>query len=167
MKQSELTKDRKVNGANGNHAKRALPRRLASPSIKKQKNKLVVIFQGGSSAERMRVANELADQLAMKVYRVDLRPCLSRFVGETEKNIDRIFELIEPGQTLLFFDEADSLFGKHPALPAGADRTARWWVPHLNKKVKEYEGTVLFATNNHSRTTKIARQLKPVVTRLN
>ena len=164
MKESITIQDRK---SNGTHAKRTLPRRLASSSIKKQKHKLVVIFQGGSPTERMRVANELAGQLAMKVYRVDLRPCLSRFIGETEKNIDRIFSIIEPGSTLLFFDEADSLFGKNPELPAGSDQSARWWIPHLNKRVKEFEGAVLFATNNHSRTTKIARQLKPVVTRLN
>jgi len=167
MKESILTQDRKANGVHVPSTKPALPRRLASSTLKKQKHKLVVVFQGGSATERMRVATELADKLAMKVYRVDLRPCLSRFIGETEKNIDRVFSQVEPGHTLLFFDEADSLFGKHPELPSGCDRSARWWVPHLNKRVKEFEGTVLFATNNHSRTTKIARQLRPVVTRLN
>jgi len=167
MKEATKIQERKTNGVNGKHTKRALPRRLSSLSIKKQKHHLVVIFQGGSPVERMRAANELGDQFSMKVYRVDFRPCLSRFIGETEKNIDRIFQNIEPGQTILFFDEADSLFGKNPELPTGCDRSARWWIPHLNKKVKEFDGTVLFATNNHSRTTKISRQLKPVVTRLN
>jgi SpoVK/Ycf46/Vps4 family AAA+-type ATPase len=114
----------------------------------------------------MRAANELADKLARKVYRVDLRPFISRFIGETEKNLDRIFGTVEPTHTLLYFDEADTLFGKNAGGAASLDRSAQWWVPYLNKRVKEFQGPVLFATNHHSRTTKIARQLKPVITHI-
>jgi hypothetical protein len=162
MKQFEASPRQKPNGA---RLKPALPRAL-SASVTRKRGKVVVIFQGGSPAERMRAANQLAEQLALKVYRVDLRPCISRFIGETERNLDRVFETVQPTHTLLYFDEADSLFGKAAALAESFDRSAQWWVPYLNKRIREFGGAVLFATNHQFRTSRISRQLRPLVARI-
>ena len=162
MKQSATSECQRTNGTG---VKPCLPRAL-SASVTRKRGKVVVVFQGGSPAERMRAANQLAEQLALKVYRVDLRPCISRFIGETEKNLDRVFETVEPTHTLLYFDEADLLFGKTAVLAGSFDRSAQWWVPYLNKRIREFGGAVLFATNHQFRSSKISRQLKPLVARI-
>jgi hypothetical protein len=158
-------------GANGSRAngarsaKSGLPRKLASASLRKR-NKLAVVFQGGSAAVRMEKANLLADHLALKQYRVDLRPFISRFIGETEKNLDRIFDSSPPGETLLYFDEADMLFDREHPDKGSSSRFGNGWISYFNKRLRDFQGSVLLATNLHSRSSKISAQLKPLVARI-
>lgn len=148
------------------HARTAtLPRKLVSASLKKR-SKLAVVFQGGSVTERMEKANLLAAHLALKLYRVDLRPCISRFIGETEKNLDRIFGNIPAHETLLYFDEADALFDKHGHVARSSIRGSDEWISYFNKRLQMFPGSVVVATNLHTKGSMISRQLKPVVTHI-
>jgi SpoVK/Ycf46/Vps4 family AAA+-type ATPase len=142
-----------------------LPRKLASPSLKKR-TKIVAIFQGGSTLERMQTAHLLADHLALKLYRVDIRSFISHFIGETEKNLERIFSAVVPAETLLYFDEADVLFGKTNGSQNGHARPESAWIAYLNDRLKAFPGSVLLASNVHSRSSKISPKLKPVVARI-
>jgi hypothetical protein len=166
MKKPSTTRKSKQGKTNGKAPhKPHLPRKLASPSLKKR-HKLAVVFQGGSVTERMEKAHLLAEHLALKLYRVDLRPCISRFIGETEKNLDRVFDFIESRETLLYFDEADVLFDKDADAKSRQDRYGNGWIAYFNKRLQSHPGSVLVATNLHTKTCRISRQLKPLVARI-
>ena len=112
---------------------------------------------------RMQTASLLADRLSLKLYRIDIRPFISRFIGETEKNLDKVFNHVVDDDTMLYFDEADCLFGKHSDNGNRQAPYVNGWVDYLNKRLKEFPGSVVVATNSNSKTTCISSRLKPVV----
>lgn len=83
----------------------------------------------------------------MDVYRVDLSMIVSKYIGETEKNLAGLFDLAENRNWILFFDEADALFGKRSSSNSSNDRHANQEVAYLLQRIEDFPGTIILATN--------------------
>jgi ATPase family associated with various cellular activities (AAA) len=90
----------------------------------------------------------LAAKLRRDVYRVDLSIVVSKYIGETEKNLEMVFTSAENKNWILFFDEADSLFGKRTNVKDAHDRYANQEVSYLLQRIEEYNGIVIMASNS-------------------
>jgi ATPase family protein associated with various cellular activities (AAA)/winged helix domain-containing protein len=108
---------------------------------------LKVLFAGDSGTGKTMAAQVLAAQLGLEIFRVDLATIVSKYIGETEKNLDRIFDAAEGSNAILFFDEADALFGKRSEVSDSHDRYANIEVAYLLQKMEAYAGAVILATN--------------------
>ncbi|MGA7410474.1 MAG: ATP-binding protein [Bryobacteraceae bacterium] len=108
---------------------------------------LSAIFSGPSGTGKTMAAEVLARELDVDLYKVDLSGVVSKYLGETEKNLRRIFEEAEASNAILFFDEADALFGKRTKVADAHDRYANVETSYLLQKMEEYEGVVILATN--------------------
>ena len=108
---------------------------------------LVVLFTGRSGTGKTMAASILARTLGLDLYKIDLAAVVSKYVGETEKNLDRIFDEGQTSNAVLFFDEADALFGKRSDIKDAHDRYANIEVAYLLQRVEAYEGVVVLATN--------------------
>jgi AAA+ superfamily predicted ATPase len=105
------------------------------------------LFAGPSGTGKTMAADILANQLGLDLYKIDLSQIVSKYIGETEKNLDAIFTAAENGNAILFFDEADSLFGKRSEVRDSHDRYANIESSYLLQKMEEYEGVAILATN--------------------
>jgi SpoVK/Ycf46/Vps4 family AAA+-type ATPase len=92
-------------------------------------------------------AEIIANKLGLDLYKIDLATIVSKYIGETEKNLDRVFRAGESSNAILFFDEADALFGKRSEVRDSHDRYANIEVAYLLQKMEEYDGMVILATN--------------------
>jgi SpoVK/Ycf46/Vps4 family AAA+-type ATPase len=92
-------------------------------------------------------AGVLARELGLDLYKIDLSRVVSKYIGETEKNLDRIFGQAEDANAMLFFDEADALFGKRSAIKDAHDRYANIEIAYLLQKMEDREGVTILATN--------------------
>jgi SpoVK/Ycf46/Vps4 family AAA+-type ATPase len=92
-------------------------------------------------------AEIIANALQLDLYKIDLSGVVSKYIGETEKNLDRIFAAAENANAILFFDEADALFGKRSEVRDSHDRYANIEISYLLQKMEEYEGITIMATN--------------------
>jgi winged helix domain-containing protein/ATPase family protein associated with various cellular activities (AAA) len=108
---------------------------------------LNVLFTGPSGTGKTMAAEVLAGELCLDLFQIDLSSVVSKYIGETEKNLSEIFEKAEMTQSLLFFDEADALFGKRTEVKDAHDRYANIEVNYLLQRVEQYEGVVILATN--------------------
>jgi AAA+ superfamily predicted ATPase len=108
---------------------------------------LNVLFAGPSGTGKTLAAEILACELGLELYKIDLSAVVSKYVGETEKNLARIFAEAETASAILFFDEADALFGKRSEVKDAHDRYANIEIGYLLQKMEEYDGTVVLATN--------------------
>lgn len=108
---------------------------------------LKVLFAGESGTGKTMSAQVLAKELGLDIFRVDLATIVSKYIGETEKNLDRIFSAAEGSNAILFFDEADALFGKRSEVGDSHDRYANIEVAYLLQKMEGYPGAVILATN--------------------
>ena len=108
---------------------------------------LKVLFAGESGTGKTMSAQVLAAELGLELFRVDLATIVSKYIGETEKNLDRIFNAAEGSNAILFFDEADALFGKRSEISDSHDRYANIEVAYLLQKMEGYPGAVILATN--------------------
>jgi SpoVK/Ycf46/Vps4 family AAA+-type ATPase len=108
---------------------------------------LNVLFSGPSGTGKTMSAEIIAGDLGLDIYRIDLSAVVSKYIGETEKNLERIFTEAETGNGILFFDEADALFGKRSEVKDAHDRYANIEINYLLQKMEEYEGTIILATN--------------------
>ncbi|HZB76436.1 MAG TPA: ATP-binding protein [Solirubrobacteraceae bacterium] len=108
---------------------------------------LKVLFAGESGTGKTMSAQVLAAELGLELFRVDLATVVSKYIGETEKNLDRIFNAAEGSNAILFFDEADALFGKRSEISDSHDRYANIEVAYLLQKMEGYPGAVILATN--------------------
>lgn len=106
-----------------------------------------VLFFGPSGTGKTLTASLLGKEFNMPVYRVDLSQMVSKWIGETEKNLARVFDIAEKKKWMLFFDEADSLFSKRGAVNSSNDRHANQQVSYLLQRVENYDGTIIMATN--------------------
>ena len=111
---------------------------------------LKAMFAGESGTGKTMAAQVLANELGLELYRVDLATVVSKYIGETEKNLDRIFAAAEGSNAILFFDEADALFGKRSGVSDAHDRYANIEVAYLLQKMEGYAGAVVLATNYRS-----------------
>jgi len=108
---------------------------------------LKVLFAGESGTGKTMAAQVLAAELGLELFRVDLATVVSKYIGETEKNLDRIFDAADGSNAILFFDEADALFGKRSEISDSHDRYANIEVAYLLQRMEGYAGAVILATN--------------------
>ena len=108
---------------------------------------LSVLFTGPSGTGKTMAAEVLANEVDLDLYKVDLSCIVSKYIGETEKNLNRIFEEAETSNAILFFDEADALFGKRTQVSDAHDRYANIETSYLLQKMESYEGAVVLASN--------------------
>jgi len=108
---------------------------------------LVALFSGLSGTGKTLAAEIVAGQLGLDLYKIDLSSVVSKYIGETEKNLERIFSGAAAGNLVLFFDEADALFGKRSEVGDAHDRYANIEVAYLLQRLEAYEGVVVMATN--------------------
>ena len=111
---------------------------------------LNVLFTGPPGTGKTMAAEVIANQLGLDLYKIDLSQVVSKYIGETEKNLDRIFTAAQSANAILFFDEADALFGKRSEVKDAHDRYANIEVGYLLQKMEEYEGLAILATNLRS-----------------
>ena len=105
------------------------------------------LFSGVSGTGKTMAAEVLANELHLDLYRIDLSQVVSKYIGETEKNLRRVFEAAEEGGAILLFDEADALFGKRAEVKDSLDRYANIEVSYLLQRMEEYRGLAILTTN--------------------
>jgi AAA+ superfamily predicted ATPase len=108
---------------------------------------LNALFSGPSGTGKTMAAGILARSLGLDMYKIDLSGVVSKYIGETEKNLDRIFAEAGTANAVLFFDEADALFGKRSEVKDAHDRYANIEISYLLQKMEEYDGVAILATN--------------------
>jgi SpoVK/Ycf46/Vps4 family AAA+-type ATPase len=108
-----------------------------------------MLFSGSPGTGKTMAAEVIANDLQLDLYKIDLSQVVSKYIGETEKNLDRIFTLARNANGILFFDEADALFGKRSEVKDAHDRYANIEIAYLLQKMEEYEGITILATNLH------------------
>ena len=108
---------------------------------------LSVLFSGPPGTGKTMAAEVIAHELQLDLYKIDLSGVVSKYIGETEKNLSKIFHEAETSNAILFFDEADALFGKRTQVSDAHDRYANIETSYLLQKMEEYEGVVILATN--------------------
>ncbi len=108
---------------------------------------LKALFAGPSGTGKTMAADVIAGELKIDLYKIDLSTIVSKYIGETEKNLDKIFREGQTSNAILFFDEADALFGKRSEVRDAHDRYANIETAYLLQKMDEYEGMVILATN--------------------
>lgn len=105
------------------------------------------LFFGPPGTGKTLTASLLAKSTGREVYRVDLSMIVSKYIGETEKNLARVFDVASYKNWILFFDEADSLFGKRTATSSSNDRHANQQTGYLLQRIEDFQGVVILATN--------------------
>ena len=105
------------------------------------------LFAGPSGTGKTMAAEVIANELGLDLYKIDLSGVVSKYIGETEKNLDRVFRAAENSNAILFFDEADALFGKRSEVRDSHDRYANIEISYLLQKMEEYDGVAVLATN--------------------
>lgn len=108
------------------------------------------LFAGESGTGKTMAAEVIANELQLSLYRIDLSAVVSKYIGETEKNLRRVFDAAEDGGAILFFDEADALFGKRSEVKDSHDRYANIEVNYLLQRMEGYRGLAILATNMKS-----------------
>jgi SpoVK/Ycf46/Vps4 family AAA+-type ATPase len=108
---------------------------------------VIALLAGNSGTGKTMAADVMANALGLDLYRIDLSAVVSKYIGETEKNLDAIFREAERSNAILFFDEADALFGKRSEVKDAHDRYANIETAYLLQRMEEYSGIVILATN--------------------
>jgi hypothetical protein len=108
------------------------------------------LFAGASGTGKTLAAEVLAGELRLDLYRIDLSQVVSKYIGETEKNLRRVFDAAEEGGAILLFDEADALFGKRSEVKDSHDRYANIEVSYLLQRMEAYRGMAILTTNMKS-----------------
>src|SRR6266446_6319712 len=108
------------------------------------------LFSGPSGTGKTMAAEILANHLQLDLYRIDLAGVVSKYIGETEKNLRNVFDAAEQSGAILFFDEADALFGKRSEVKDSHDRYANIEVNYLLQRMEDYRGLAILCTNRRS-----------------
>ncbi len=108
---------------------------------------LKVLFSGASGTGKTMAAAVIAREVGLDLYAIDLSGIVSKYIGETEKNLDRVFRAAHCSNAILFFDECDALFGKRSEVKDAHDRYANIEVAYLLQKMESHDGAVILATN--------------------
>ena len=108
------------------------------------------LFSGESGTGKTMAAEVIANALRLDLYRIDLSAVVSKYIGETEKNLRRLFDAAENSGAILFFDEADALFGKRSEVRDSHDRYANIEINYLLQRIEAYRGLAILATNMKS-----------------
>jgi SpoVK/Ycf46/Vps4 family AAA+-type ATPase len=125
---------------------------------------MAAMFCGSSGTGKTMAAGILARTLDLDLYRIDLSAVVSKYIGETEKNLARIFDAAEAANAILFFDEADALFGKRSEVKDSHDRHANVEVSYLLQRMESYDGIAILATNlRNNLDVAFSRRLQMIV----
>jgi winged helix domain-containing protein/ATPase family protein associated with various cellular activities (AAA) len=108
---------------------------------------ITALFAGPSGTGKTMAAEVMGRDLRLDLYRIDLSSVVSKYIGETEKNLRRVFDRAEQGGAILFFDEADALFGKRTEVKDSHDRYANIEISYLLQRMEDYRGLAILATN--------------------
>jgi ATP-dependent 26S proteasome regulatory subunit len=108
---------------------------------------LSALFSGPPGTGKTMICSLLAKELGLELYRIDLSQVVNKYIGETEKNLGRVFDEAARGQVMLLFDEADSLFAKRTEVKSSHDRYANLEVNYLLQRMESHEGVVVMTTN--------------------
>ena len=119
----------------------------AQDSVHARATSVTALFVGPSGTGKTLSAEALAKELGLDLYRIDLAGIVSKYIGETEKNLDRVFAAAAHANAVLFFDEADALFGKRSEVKDAHDRYANIEVAYLLQKMEQFDGLAILATN--------------------
>jgi hypothetical protein len=111
---------------------------------------ITVLFAGESGTGKTMAAEVMANELQLPLYRIDLSAVVNKYIGETEKNLRRVFDAAENGAAILLFDEADALFGKRSEVRDSHDRFANIEINYLLQRMEAYRGLAILATNMKS-----------------
>ena len=106
-----------------------------------------VLFYGSQAKEQINTAVLISKTINKPAYSIDLSRLVSKYIGETEKNLNVLFDTAEKKDWILFFDEADALFGKRTDVKDSHDKYANQEVSYLLKRIEDYIGLVILATN--------------------
>ena len=107
----------------------------------------ITLFAGSPRTGKAKAAHALAAEMKMDLYQVDLSAVFSKYIGETEKNLSKVFETARAKEAILFFDETDALFGKRTETRNSHDRYTNMELNYLLQRLEEYSGLVILATN--------------------
>jgi hypothetical protein len=108
---------------------------------------ITALFAGESGTGKTMAAEVIANALGLSLYRIDLSAVVSKYIGETEKNLRKLFDAAEEGGCILFFDEADALFGRRSEVKDSHDRYANIEVNYLLQRLENFHGLAILATN--------------------
>lgn len=108
------------------------------------------LLLAGNPSNSAAAAEAIAHDTGRELLRIDLSAITSKYIGETEKNLEHVFATTDPTQTILFFDEADALFGKRSEVKDSHDRYADLEMSYLLQRVESFPGLVIFATKSSS-----------------
>jgi hypothetical protein len=109
-----------------------------------------VLFAGPSGVGKTMAAEVLSVKLDIPMFRINLSQVVNKYIGETEKNLERVFDAADASETLLFFDEADSLFGRRTEVRDAHDRYANLEVSYLLERMERFKGLAILATNRRN-----------------
>ena len=124
------------------------PRLLDDENLKRKiKPGYRVLFYGPPGTGKTLTATLIGKEYGKEVYRIDLSQVVSKFIGETEKNLERVFEKAAHKNWILFFDEADALFGKRTNVQSAHDKYANQEIAYLLQRVEDYNGLIILASN--------------------
>jgi ATPase family associated with various cellular activities (AAA) len=126
---------------------------------------ITALFAGHSGTGKTLAAEVVAHELELDLYRIDLAGVVSKYIGETERNLRRVFDAADEGGSLLLFDEADALFGKRSEVKDSHDRYANIEINYLLQRMEDYRGVAILATNRREALDEaFLRRLRFVVT---
>jgi len=108
---------------------------------------LNILFSGPPGSGKTMAAEVISSEIGLEIYKIDVSQVVSKYIGETEKNLEHIFSEAETSNAILFFDEADALFGKRSEVKDAHDRYANVEIGYLLQRMEEYTGIVILATN--------------------
>lgn len=125
---------------------------------------LCVLFSGPTGTGKTMAAETIAGELDLDLYRVDLSCVVSKYIGETEKNLRRIFDAAEESSAILLFDEADAIFGKRSEVHDSHDRYANLEISYLLQRIEAYRGIAILTTNmQHALDSAFTRRIRFIV----
>jgi SpoVK/Ycf46/Vps4 family AAA+-type ATPase len=110
-------------------------------------NGVTMLFAGPPGTGKTMAAEVIAQDLGLDLYKIDLSTVVSKYIGETEKNLERIFTEAQSSNAILFFDEADAIFGKRSEVKDAHDRYANLEIAYLLQRMEAYDGVTMLATN--------------------
>ncbi|MBX2802836.1 MAG: ATP-binding protein [Myxococcales bacterium] len=137
---------------------------LGAATLARYATGLRVLLVGPSGTGKTMAVSWLATKLGLPLFRVDLASVVSKYIGETEQNLAELLARAEASEVLLFFDEADSLFGKRTEVQQSTDRYANAQTNYLLQRIESYEGIVVLASNSRGKfDTAFSRRLDLIV----
>lgn len=126
---------------------------------------LSVLFTGPPGTGKTMAAEAIATEIGMPMYRIDLSQVVSKYIGETEKNLSRLFDAADSGDAILFFDEADAVFGKRTEIKDAHDRYSNHEVSYLLERMERFKGMAVLASNRKKDLDEaFLRRLRTIVT---